>query len=266
MFRGLCASWPACRWKTRDICAAMPQVRVSRSKSGNFPRDGAHECPSDMMPTASFFEQLGKSPPFLYCHGNVLPDKLQDDVPIPALLRGCDVARRSLWISTSGSCSPFHYDLPNVLLCQVSGRKSVRLYSPAVHDEMAPSATTFPALSAQERIATSPPKKQDDPKALYVELRKGDALFMPPGWWHDIVSHSEEDRSEAGDWSSDTWPCVSIGLNWPAVGDAIRLLAAWKTHTRYRILTQGDVLIRHYGPERAREMTQQVPGWNLPVF
>lgn len=63
-----------------------------------------------------------------------------------------------------------------------------------------------------------------------------------------------------------TGACISVGLNWPAVGEAISLLAPWKGHTRYPILTQGDVFSKHYGRERAREMAAQVPGWDCPVF
>ena len=58
--------------------------------------------------------------PYIYCHGNVLPEALAGDCPLPAALRGADVARRSLWISSAGSCSPLHYDLPNVLLLPTS--------------------------------------------------------------------------------------------------------------------------------------------------
>jgi len=258
VFRGLCASWAACDWDAATVCAAMPELRVSRSDSGTFPYDGGQECPGGPMASAEFFRRLRSAPPHLYCHGNVLPDALARDAPTPPLLRGCSVARRSLWISGSGASSPLHYDLPNVLLCQLHGSKVVHLYSPALHDEMAPRAETFPALAAHERIATTRRADLGLARSLSVTLRAGDALFMPPGWWHDVTS--------VGHGGPGMEACVSVGLNWPEVGDAIGLLAPWKRHTRYPILTQGDVLARHYGPERAGQMAAQVPGWCAPVF
>lgn len=264
VFRGLCASWPACRWDVAAVSAAMPNIRVSLSTSGTFPTDGDRECPSDTMCSNAFFRQLHMSPPHLYCHGNVLPETLTRDIPLPPLLYGCDVARRSIWISATGAISPLHYDLPNVLLCQVQGRKAVHLFPPALHDELAPPAGTFPALDARERIASTRRTDIKSSRGLYVEIGRGDALFMPPGWWHEIASFAGE-RHVLDPYS--TGACVSIGLNWPAVGEAISLLAPWKDCTKYPILTQGDVLSKHYGPERARrEMAAQVPGWNCPVF
>jgi hypothetical protein len=182
VFRGLCASWPACRWDVAAVSAAMPQIRVSRSTSGTFPRDGDRECDSDTMPAGTFFGQLHAPPPHLYCHGNVLPETLKRDTLLLSLLAGCDVARSSIWISSTGASSPMHYDLPNVLLCQLQGHKAVHLFPPALHDELAPPAPTFPALDARERIASTRRTDVKSSRGLYVEIEPGDALFMPPGW------------------------------------------------------------------------------------
>ena len=57
--------------------------------------------------------------------------------------------------------------------------------------------------------------------------------------------------------------CVSVGLNWPSIGDAIPAFAAWRQHVKaYPVLTQGQVLTMYYGEAKAR----QVAGFDLPVF
>lgn len=204
VFRGLCAAWPALQWDASALIAAMPDVRVSRSASGTFPNDGGRECPGGVMRMREFLQNLPSSPPYLYCHGNVLPDDLAADAPVrhcrtenashltpdsvrecspppeaapvarvalahrgcqrgalarlaslvrrperwalaraqvPPLLRGCAVARTSLWISAAGASSPLHYDLPNVLLCQAH---RASLYTTTVTTPCTP-PTTLPS-------------------------------------------------------------------------------------------------------------------------
>jgi hypothetical protein len=254
VFRGMCAGWAARRWDAERLCAAMNSVRASRSASGTFPRDGEVECPTEMMPTRAFLDAVRAGAcggAHLYCHGCPLPDALAADVPTPPLLRGLKVARRSLWISGAGASSPLHYDLPHVLMCQLQGRKRVHLYSPAHHDEMRPRAATFPALTAQERIART---ARRDVKAdgLVVELAAGDALLISQGWWHEVDSVCDD----------GALGCVSVGFNWPEIADSVGEFAQWKACTTYRTLSQGDVLERHVGREEARKMDC----WSVPVF
>ena len=164
----------------------IPTVEASISSSGMFPRDGNQRCPTSNLSMSDFLHKLHREPrPHLYCHGNVMPEALLADCPLPQLLQGCTIGRRSLWISASGARSPLHYDLPNVLLCQLHGRKRVWLFSPEHHDSMRPRGTTFPALGAQERIARTT-LDELSVEGMVVDLEPGDALFMPSGWFHEV--------------------------------------------------------------------------------
>ena len=205
---------------------------------------------------------------YWYCHGNVLPDALAADCPLPAGLAAANVARRSLWLSGSGACSPLHYDLPSVLLCQLRGRKRVHLWSPAHHDRMRPYGATFPALTAAERIARSARAEVQRDAALaaaglVVTLRAGDALLMPSGWWHEVESWAEADAAaEAGEQPSQPGVsdedglaacCISVGINWPEIADAIPAFAIWQGDVKaYPLLTKGQVLASYCGEARAR--------------
>ena len=211
------------------------------------------------MPTQEFLEKLKTSKhPHLYLHGQELPNDLTKQVQQPSLLDGMRVARVSLWISSVNACSPIHYDLPNVLLCQLQGRKRVYLYPPEMHDAMRPRGATFPALTAKERMAQTKRSQLPDASALVADLFPGDAIFMPPGWFHEVET-IEDGRGE-----SDSIGCVSVGFNWPPVGDAISLLAPMKEFTGYRILTAGEVLARHMGEAKARALAGYE--YDAPVF
>ena len=42
-----------------------------------------------------------------------------------------------------------------------------------------------------------------------AELAAGDALFIPIGWWHHVVSHADDDVPGGG-------PCVALNAFWNA--------------------------------------------------
>ena len=209
------------------------------------------------------------SEPHFYCHGTVLPDMLVPDCPPPAsLTQQKELARCSLWISGGGASSPLHYDLPSVLLCQLRGRKRVYLYLPAHHDRLRPRGSTFPALHAQERIATTQRAALAGALGgLSVELRPGDALLMPSGWWHEVDSVADEQDDAVAGADGLSGCVISIGMNWPHIADAIPNFARWRDQVHdYPILTQGQVLTQFYGAETV----QQMPGFaqvrDLSVF
>ena len=280
VYRGLCNPWPARHWTSQNLVAALPEVRITQSLSGAFPRDLATDaqCPTQQMPMRELLQRIAKrshpaeeaKDPFLYCHGAVLPESLKVDCPLPSTLAMQKVvARQSLWISGAGACSPLHYDLPNVLLCQLRGRKRIYLFSPAHHDTIKPRGSCFPGLTAQERIA------QTRRAALagvvsdgqYVELSPGDALLMPSGWWHEVESLADEDVGGSSHGGELDGCVISVGINWPQISDAIPSFAQWKDHVRqYPILTQGAVLAEFYGADKVAKM----PGWeqlrDLSVF
>ena len=266
VYRGLCASWPSLAWDANKLKAALPEVRATISVSGSFPRDVAtdSQCPVQLMKMQSLLSSIANcraDKRHYYCHGNVLPEQLACDCPLPSTLLANNkaaVARRSLWISGDGACSPLHYDLPSVLLCQIRGRKRVHLYSPAHHDQLKPRGATFPALTAQERIATTRRCHLDarDHAGLCVELRAGDALLIPSGWWHEVESVAddggEESRKDEISHDGLNGCVISVGINWPEIADAVSAFAPWRSWTSYPLLSKGQVIAQYYGEEQAR--------------
>ena len=99
------------------------------------------------------------------------------------------------WFGPCGTVSPAHFDPKHNLLCQVVGTKLVKLWSPAnsaalyARDDVmkntsrididldetcgsyaAPDAAEFPLFA--------------DAPCVECVLRPGEALYIPPGWWH----------------------------------------------------------------------------------
>ena len=94
-----------------------------------------------------------------------------------------------MWIGPAGTFTPLHHDLTNNLFLQVVGRKRVfmvnsldtpRLYNDRhvfseVRDLTAPGILeAFPLL--------------DGVRVHKIDLSPGDILFIPVGWWHQVLA------------------------------------------------------------------------------
>lgn len=99
-----------------------------------------------------------------------------------------------LWVGTSHSLVPLHFDQPNNFLVQIYGEKHLLLFPPKqskylymqpfysriVHtsqidtyiDKSNPNVSKFPKLQEAEFIE--------------VVLKAGDLLYIPPYWWHQV--------------------------------------------------------------------------------
>jgi hypothetical protein len=143
-------------------------------------------------------------------HPKMLPQMSGDDDD------GAEI-HQNIWFGPAWTISPLHHDPYHNILCQVVGRKYIRLYSPHVSpnlsamsaDEPAPhlNAATGDTRSVIDMsntssidIATmelSPHEDWDDvypgiSEVPYLEcvLSAGQALYIPIGWWHYVRSCS----------------------------------------------------------------------------
>lgn len=115
---------------------------------------------------------------------------LMSKIEIPELLTTESLSQVNLWMNIDPSVSALHYDGNHNLLAVLCGCKSVTLVSPMYTALLCPGAaySSTEANHANIPIETEMYLKQENIPVQTIELREGDVLFIPEGWWHHVKS------------------------------------------------------------------------------
>ncbi|CAK3892754.1 Hypothetical predicted protein [Lecanosticta acicola] len=187
--------------RNRYFSSYVPGARAMRKTATSndfFTSASSTSSPSLSTPTAQVY--LAQAPIA------DLPRALAQDVPTPELVLKAgkgDIYGSSIWLGQAPTYTPLHRDPNPNLFVQLAGRKIVRLCRPEVGQGIFAKVqeriggTASATMRGEEMMQGSEKKaledevwsESDDGTNQVVwetELRSGDALFIPKGWWHSV--------------------------------------------------------------------------------
>jgi len=129
---------------------------------------------------------------------SLLPPGLDDSERIDALRSYIQKAMlRNLWISGSGLTVGLHFDPAENLNFQLRGEKKFTLYPPGIRRFYPlPMFSQTAHISGVYREGPNPDLKRfprfDPTVAISATLTRGDVLYLPAYWWHQVESVGTE--------------------------------------------------------------------------
>ncbi|MFB7918291.1 cupin-like domain-containing protein [Streptomyces sp. NPDC056061] len=115
--------------------------------------------------------------------------RLLEDFDFDARILDPDAWRSQLffWFGPAGTVTPLHHDVSNVLLAQVTGAKCVTLVPALEAHRVYNEVGVFSPVDPESPNGVQHPLFADATR-ITVDLREGEALFIPVGWWHHVRS------------------------------------------------------------------------------
>jgi len=97
------------------------------------------------------------------------------------------------WFGPAGTISPTHFDPDHNLLCQVVGRKYIRLYEERDSEALYPSTDNEGRMRNTSQVDVENIDMERFPKAAKLKywecaLKPGEMLYIPPRCWHYVRS------------------------------------------------------------------------------
>ncbi|KAI2628140.1 Clavaminate synthase-like protein [Xylaria nigripes] len=139
-------------------------------------------------------------------HIGILPMPLREDLPVPEIVRHVgngDIYGSSIWLGLQPTYTPLHRDPNPNLFCQLVGSKAVRLLRPKAGLSVFQQVRRSLGASGNSRLRgpemMEGPERDGIHRAIWADhdvegdiwqamLEPGDALFIPQGWWHSVMS------------------------------------------------------------------------------
>jgi len=285
VLRGLVAQWPAvkrgrespeaiCRYLIeRDNGAPVDALLLGPEEKGrifyNAAMDGFNFART-RRPLAQVIEQIARYSAFpvapaVAAQSALIRDCLPrflDENPMPLLAAGVEPR---IWLGNAITV-PAHFDDANNIACVVAGRRRFTLFPPAQIANLYIGPIDFAPTGAPISLVDfANPDFERFPRfgealshALSAELAPGDAIFIPPLWWHHVQS------LEACNMLVNYWWGGSAGVindalaGFNCLNDALLTLrqlpatqrAAWAEVFAHYVFGDADEAVAHIPAER----------------
>ncbi|MBX3248098.1 MAG: cupin-like domain-containing protein [Myxococcales bacterium] len=210
--REVASSWPARRWSPellRDRHGDLV-VQTYAMRDGHVlldPRTGFVLEPMRLRDYVAHTEGTDKPRHYLRVSTTALPPSMRADLGVPSPCVDGLGLRSNFWFSGRGTVTRLHFDLPHNLVVMLHGTKRFVLFPPSD----ARALYAYPWISSTPHLSRVDPEAPDfarwprltRARGVLATLGPGDALFIPPRWWHH--ARSLEAAISLNFWWCDPW-------------------------------------------------------------
>lgn len=144
---------------------------------------------------------------------------------------GADPARRLLFIGNATTGTHAHYDLFDVVVTVLAGRKRFQFFPPACRRRLKPYRSPLPCCnysSRTDREVRDLFERTADPRVFDLTADAGEMVYIPSCWWHRVTNDGFT-ASLSSLWPPPTasrcrWAHLRVAAASTAAG---RQIAAW---------------------------------------
>jgi cupin-like protein len=206
LFRGLVEDWPALEWTPASLGERFGEreveVQWGRSKDPLYePRSNHYKRRVPFRELSAAIASGPSNDVYLTANNGRanawLAKELLEDVVTQGSLGVLDeildpaqlLESTFVWVGPEGVVTPLHHDMTNNLFVQVHGRKRFYLASAIEVDGLYNHHHVYSSASLREPDLEACPELERV-RVFEVDLEPGDVLFLPIGWWHEVVGLS----------------------------------------------------------------------------
>jgi lysine-specific demethylase 8 len=192
VFRGLAAEWPAVlTWTPSFLAGLNPDLPVQLVE-GNRERTPTRFRTSTLGSFLGGLDRVDDAPPLYLKEFDVLRQfpQLKADLRSDELFPPGSVTSRCVWIGPAGARTGLHYDLLDNFAVQIDGTKRFYVARPGVVEKAGGMSAKYDLWARLADVDVEAlAKSSGEPDAFFVvDLEPGDVLYVPGGWWHEVVN------------------------------------------------------------------------------
>lgn len=192
------SAWPALeRWQLERLSERIghKEVLVTRGRESMKDCDANFSKLTESSKLSDFIEDIlalkGQPSNDLYMIANnrnaedpEILNTLLEDVAPPEGYFDMERVRGSAswWLGPAGTLTPMHHDTSNIVFCQIVGKKQFTMISPLHTQMLGKTKNGFYSEVRGELL-----EELEIPHEV-ITLEPGNALFIPVGWWHEVLA------------------------------------------------------------------------------
>ncbi|KAI8425184.1 hypothetical protein MSG28_007008 [Choristoneura fumiferana] len=203
IFRKFVNDWSLCQWDVEKWCAAFGDKEIPfRCLTKHLVSDEPcweRKCKRITMTFKDFVAQSESSQEWMYFDYKHLPEWFDEHATFYKEISwekfgypDKGATESTLWIGNSGAHTPAHQDTYGYnIVAQLYGKKHWILFPPETGG-LKPTRVPYEESSIYSELNFYCPSNMEVFSGLtgarQVELRAGDALLVPRGWWHHVLN------------------------------------------------------------------------------